>query len=211
MPSENDSQLPFDWLAPRGPRWTTGGDPVRVHDNPWFAVDYYGEAVAPTGSSARYYLHDQKAVATGCLPLHDDGTVVLVGQWRFPFGTYSWEMPEGGSLPPEAPLEGCKRELAEEAGLQAAEWREVVRLQLSNSSSNEIALCYLATGLSPARADTDDHTEDLAIIRVPFREALAAAVQGHIQDAMTVATLLRVHHMAMTGALDPVLAQAVLS
>jgi 8-oxo-dGTP pyrophosphatase MutT (NUDIX family) len=209
MTSENSSQLPSAWLAPQGPPWRAGA-PARLHDNPWFAVDYY-DAVAPTGSPAGYYVHDQKAVATGCLPLHDDGTVVLVGQWRFPFGSYSWEMPEGGTFPPEMPLEGCKRELAEEAGLQAAEWREVVRLQLSNSSSNEIALCYLATGLSPAQVISEDDTEDLAVVRVPFREALAAAAQGHIQDAMTVATLLRVHHMAVTGELDPLFAQAVLS
>jgi len=209
MNSENGSQRPPAWLSPQGPNWTAGA-PKRLHDNPWFAVDYY-DAVAPTGAPARYYVHDQKAVATGCLPLYEDGTVVLVGQWRFPFGEYSWEMPEGGCLPPELPLEGCKRELAEEAGLQAAEWREVLRLQLSNSSSNEIAFCYLATGLSPLRVDSDDHTEDLAIVRVPFREALAAAVQGQIQDAMTVATVLRVHHMAATGELDRPLAQAVLS
>ncbi len=209
MSSENGSQLPFAWLEPRGPKWTAGA-PKRVHDNPWFAVDDF-DAVAPTGSPARYFLHDHKAVATGCLPLYPDGTVVLVGQWRFPFGTYSWEMPEGGALPPEHPLDGCQRELAEETGLQASEWREVVRLQLSNSSSNEFAVCYLATGLSPVRADTEDHTEDLAIVRVPFAEVLAAIAQGHIQDAMTVATALRVHHMAVTGALDPLLAEAVLS
>jgi 8-oxo-dGTP pyrophosphatase MutT (NUDIX family) len=209
MTSENGSQLLFGWLEPHGPNWTAGAG-KRLHDNPWFGVDHY-DAVAPTGAPAHYYVHDQKAVATGCLPLYDDGTVLLVGQWRFPFGAYSWEMPEGGSLPPEIPLEGCKRELAEEAGLHASDWREVIRLQLSNASSNEVAVCYLATGLSPTRAASIDHTEDLAIARVPFREALAAALQGHIQDAMTVATLLRVHHMAVMGELDPSLAQAVLS
>jgi 8-oxo-dGTP pyrophosphatase MutT (NUDIX family) len=208
MASETTSPPPYAWLAPHGPKWTAGV-PERVHDNPWFAVDHYA-AVAPTGSPAHYYVHDQKAVATGCLPLHDDGTVTLVGQWRFPFGAYSWEMPEGGAPPPEDPLDGCRRELAEEAGLQASTWREVLRLQLSNASSNEVAVCYLATGLSTVRADSADPTEDLALARVPFGEALDAAVRGLIQDSLTVATLLRVHHMAVTGALDPLLARAVL-
>ena len=208
MISENGSQLPYPWLAPKGPRWKAGA-PTRLHDNPWFAVDFY-EAIAPTGVHAKYYVHQQKTVAVGCLPLHDDGTVMLVGQWRFPFGTYSWEMPEGGSPPPEVPLEGCKRELAEETRLKAAEWREVLRMQLTNASTDEVAICYLATGLSPTEEHAADDTEDLALVRVPFREALDATVQGHIQDSMTVATLLRVHHMAVTGALDPALAQAVL-
>lgn len=196
------------WLKAHGPRWRHG-EPRRVHDNPWFGVDVY-EAVAPTGAGATYYVHDQKPVAVGALPLHDDGTVTLVGQWRFPFDAYSWEIPEGGAPRDEDPLEGAKRELAEEAGLKAQTWSHVLTMQLSNSTSNESALCYLATGLEPAIGHHLDDTEALAIERVPFREALDAAVSGQIQDAITVAMLLRVHHMAVVGALDPELAKAVL-
>lgn len=198
----------FPWLTAHGPTWTHGA-PRRVHDNPWFGVDVY-DAVAPTGARATYYIHDQKPVAVGALPLHDDGTVTLVGQWRFPFGAYSWEIPEGGAPREEDPLEGAKRELAEEAGLTALKWRQILALQLSNSCSNEYALCYLATGLEPTSGHHADDTEALAIERVPFGEALAAAESGQIQDAITVATLLRVHQMAVVGEIDPALARAVL-
>jgi 8-oxo-dGTP pyrophosphatase MutT (NUDIX family) len=177
-------------------------------DNPWFAVDHY-DAVAPTGTPADYYVQSFKAHATGVLPLHDDGTVTLVGQWRFPFGAYSWEIPEGGAPKSETPLDGAKRELREEAGLEAANWRHVLTLQLSNASSDERAFGYLATGLS-AIARAPDDTEDLALVRVGFRQALLAAADGHIQDSITVAMLLRVHHMAYEGELDPSLATAIL-
>ena len=207
MGSENKSQQP-DWLKPRGARWQAAA-PTRLHDNPWFAVDHY-EAVAPTGAPADYYVHDQKAWATGVVPLHEDGTVTLVGQWRFPFGSYWLEIPEGGAPKNEHPLDGAKRELAEGAHLQAAQWRDILRLQLSNASSNEVAYCYLATGLSPCTDHAADATEDLAVVRVTFAEALEAAASGQIQDAMTVASLLRVHHMAIKGDLDPALAQRVL-
>jgi len=195
------------WLGPRGLAWRAE-PPARLIDNPWFAVDHY-RATAPTGAPADYYVQNFKAHATGALPLHDDGTVTLVGQWRFPFGTYSWEIPEGAAPKVETPLEGAQRELREEAGLAAKDWRLVLTMQLSNASSDERAFCYLATGLS-AIPRMPDETEDLAIVRVPFREALGAAVAGQVQDSITVATLLRVHHMAYKGELAPDLTQAIL-
>ena len=197
----------LDWLKARGEPWTAG-PPKRLLDNPWFAVDHFA-AVAPTGAPADYYVQNFKANAAGVLPLHDDGTVTLVGQWRFPFGTYSWEIPEGGAPKSETPLDGAKRELREEAGLEAATWRHVLTMQLSNASSDERAFCYLATDLA-AIARAPDETEDLAIVRVPYREALAAVAAGDIQDSMTVAMLLRVHHMAYEGEIDPVISQAIL-
>ncbi len=197
----------FDWLAAHGPKWTVESS-RRVHDNPWFAVDDYA-AIAPTGVRARYFMQVYKNIAVGVLPLHADGTITLVGQWRFPFGTYSWELPEGGAPLDEDPVEGAKRELREEAGLAAQTWRELLLMELSNASSNEVAIGYLATGLTEV-AHAREETEALALARTPAREALRAAIDGRIRDSITVAMLLRLHHMAATGELDPDLAAAVL-
>ena len=111
----------------------------------------------------------------------------------------------------EAPLDGAKRELAEETGLVAAEWREVMRAQLSNSITDERMIGYLALGLSegPQRPEPDP-TEAITLIRVPFREALEAAIAGHLQDMLTVAMLLRGYHMASERALPGALARAML-
>lgn len=207
--SENNSQQPPPiWLRPHGNRWGVRSV-ERQLDNPYFAVDAY-DAVAPTGAAANYYVMVKKALAIGVLPLHEDGAVTMVGQWRFPFGTYSWELPEGGVDPNEDPLEGAKRELSEEVGLKADHWRPIVSLHLSNASSNERCIGYLATGLSPDASRAPDETEDLAVARAPFREVLAAVLAGWIEDAITVAMVLRVHHMATTGELHPALAKAVL-
>jgi 8-oxo-dGTP pyrophosphatase MutT (NUDIX family) len=181
---------------------------AELHDNPWFSLTHY-KATAPTGRPANYYLQTYKNLAVGVLALHDDGTVTLVGQWRFPFNAYSWELPEGGAPHGEDPLDGAKRELREEAGLEAADWRHVLTMQLSNSTSDELALCYVATGLSAAVGEPDE-TEAIAVARVPFREALKAAVAGQIQDSITVAMLLRAHHMAVEGELSDALTQAML-
>jgi 8-oxo-dGTP pyrophosphatase MutT (NUDIX family) len=196
-----------EWLKPHGKGWTVLSERP-LHDNPWFALDHF-EAVAPTGRPADYYLQTYKNLAVGMLPLHEDGTVTLVGQWRFPFSAYSWEIPEGGAPKAEPPLDGAKRELREEAALEAADWRHILTMQLSNSTSDELCLGYLATGLTPA-AQEPDETEALTLARVPFREALNAAVSGRIQDAITVAMLLRVHHMAVEGELPDGLCRSVL-
>lgn len=194
------------WMRPHGKPWTRG-ETRNVYDNPWIAIDEI-KAEAPTGRPALYGLVRFKNLAIAVLPLHDDGTVTLVGQNRFPFADYSWELPEGGAPLGEDPLEGGKRELREETGLLAAEWRQILRLQLSNSVTDEFGLGYLATGLSQAEVEPDP-TEDLAVIRVPFAEVLAAVAAGHIQDALTVAMVLRAHHMATTGELPEQLARLV--
>ena len=195
------------WLRSHGTGWRSG-PPRRVHDNPYFAVDQY-EAVAPTGAPATYWVHHQKNLAVGVIPLHPDGTLSMVGQWRFPFGSYSWELPEGGVPAGEAALSGAQRELREETGLVAGRWQSLMTLHLSNSSSDERCEVFLATDFTEVPVDPDP-TEMLACARVSFGEALQACVRGDIEDAITVASLLRLHHMAITGALVPDLARAVL-
>jgi 8-oxo-dGTP pyrophosphatase MutT (NUDIX family) len=111
----------------------------------------------------------------------------------------------------EDPLEGAKRELAEETGLVADEWRQVLKVQLSNSVTDERAVGFVALGLR--EADTGhqrDDSEDLQLARVPFRELLAACLAGHIEDALTVAMTLRAYHMAREGELPDDLARAML-
>jgi 8-oxo-dGTP pyrophosphatase MutT (NUDIX family) len=120
-------------------------------------------------------------------------------------------LPEGGSPLAEDPLEGAKRELAEETGLAAAVWREVMRGQLSNSVTDERMIGYLALGLSEATvAHAADETEAIAMVRVPFGEALDAAMAGYLPDMLTVAMLLRGYHMAREGSLPGALARAML-
>ncbi|MDP1875899.1 NUDIX hydrolase [Phenylobacterium sp.] len=201
------SQKPI-WRQSHGRPWGAG-PPRRVFDNAWIALEEY-DAVAPTGAKARYGVVRFKNLALAILPLHEDGTVTLVGQNRFPHADYSWEIPEGGGPVNGDPLEHARRELREEVGLEAAEWREVLRAQLSNSVTDERAVGFLALGLSPVDQAPDD-TEDLAVARVPFSEALETALAGHMPDMLTLAMLLRAYHMAKEGALPSALARRLLS
>ena len=190
------------------PAWISHDERV-AFENPWLKVTVHA-ATAPTGRPATYGVVRFANHAVGVVPLHADGTVTLVGQRRFPLGDYSWELPEGGAPKSEDPLEGARRELREETGLQAGRWAEILRMQLSNSVTDELAFVYLATDLSGAGETDFDETERLEVVRVPFRDLLDEVLAGRVQDSLTVAGALRVHHMAVTGALDPELARAVL-
>jgi 8-oxo-dGTP pyrophosphatase MutT (NUDIX family) len=196
------------WLKAHGTPWSVTSETI-VYDNPWITLTEY-QTIAPTGRPALYGKVAFKNRAIGIVPLHADGTVTLVGQNRFTHANYSWEIPEGGAPLDEDPLEGAKRELAEEVGLRAADWRLILKMELSNSITDEFCHGYLALDLTPT-ATAPDETEDLAMVRVPFAEALDAAVSGHMPDSLTVALLLRVHHMAVRGELPADLARLVLA
>jgi 8-oxo-dGTP pyrophosphatase MutT (NUDIX family) len=191
----------------RGP--LTIHDARTVFDNPWIRLTGF-DVSAPSGRRFDYTTVEFKRIATGVVPLHDDGTVMLVGQHRFPLDEYSWELPEGGAEPGEPPLEAIKRELAEEGLLAAAEWRQILKMHLSNSVTDEVAFLFLATGLSPASGERDDTEEDLVVRRMPFGEALAMCEDGRITDSLTVAGLLRVFRMAGKGELPSGLNELVL-
>lgn len=174
-------------------------DARTIYDNPWITLTDHDVSVA-SGRRFSYTVVGFRRRAAGVVPLHEDGTVTLVGQHRFPLDAYSWELPEGGVEADETPLQAMQRELAEEASLAGAEWRQILRLHLSNSVTDEEAFVFLALGLTPALAEPDD-TEELAVRRLPFAEALAMVADGRITDSISVAGLLRVHHMAVTGEL----------
>lgn len=194
--------------------WDEGGNPwivkgvAHAFENDWFRIDEH-DVVRPDGAKGYYGVIRVRRLAVGVLPIEADGHVHLVGQWRFPLGRYSWEMPEGGGEPGEDALSCAERELAEETGLRARDWRQVLEMDLSNSLTDERAVMFIATGLSPGEAEPDE-TEVLKHRTAHFLDVLTRVTDGHIRDAMTVATMLRAHHMAVTGQLPAPLAAAML-
>ncbi len=169
--------------------WTTVSS-RSVYANDWIRVRE-DQVIRPDGESGIYGVVSPVRVATGVVALDDSGNVTLVGQYRYPLGCYSWELPEGGAEPGEAPLEGAKRELREEAGLVAKSWRQLgAKVFLSNCFSDEVGYLFVATDLESV-ALAPDGTEQLQIRSVPLAEALKEVDSGAITDAMSVIALLR--------------------
>ena len=97
----------------------------------------------------------------------------------------------GVVCPDEAPLLGAQRELREETGLTARSWRELARIDLSNSVTDERAILFVADDLQPGEADPDP-TEALEVRWVPFDEALAMTLDGRITDCLSVIAIQRI-------------------
>jgi 8-oxo-dGTP pyrophosphatase MutT (NUDIX family) len=152
----------------------------------------------PDGAPGIYGVVHFANLAAGVLVLDQDDRVLLVGQHRYPIDIYSWEIPEGGVPAGETALDGVRRELREETGVEASDWRELARVHLSNSVTDELAILFLATGLTHGIA-TPDGTEDLAIRWLPFEDVLAMTLDGEISDAMTVVAVERLALLRLRG------------
>jgi 8-oxo-dGDP phosphatase len=169
-----------------------------AYDNPWITV-WHDEVERPDGSPGIYGVVHFANLAAGVVALDADDRIVLVGQHRYTLDAYSWEIPEGGVPAGETALDGARRELREETGVEAATWNELARVDLSNSISDEQAVLFLATGLSHGPAEPDP-TEALEIRWLPFDEALAMTLDGRITDVMSVTAIQRVALARLAGA-----------
>jgi 8-oxo-dGTP pyrophosphatase MutT (NUDIX family) len=161
-----------------------------AYENPWIQV-HHDEVTRPDGQPGIYGVVHFRTRAVGVVAVDDEDRVVLVGQYRYSLDHYSWEIPEGGVPYDEDPLDGARRELREETGITATTWREIGRLDLSNSITDETGVLYLATGLTHGDA-APEGTEDLDLRRVPFDEVMAMIDRGEIRDAMSQLALERV-------------------
>lgn len=170
--------------------WTTHRTDV-AFETPWLRIHANQVTHKVAGDSIYGTVHF-KSRALGILPLGEDGTTWLVGQYRYPLKRWSWEMPEGGGALDGDALEGAKRELEEEAGLRAARWDHWFDIDLSNSVTDETGVIFLARDLTPvdeAIRRKADATELLELRQVPLREACRMVRRGEIRDVMTVAAL----------------------
>lgn len=160
-----------------------------AYENAWLTV-WHDEVLRPDGAPGIYGVVHFANQAAGVLVLDDVDRVLLVGQHRYTLDAYSWEIPEGGVPAAETPLAGAMRELLEETGVVASDWRELARVHLSNSVSDEVAFLFIATGLTHGSADPEG-SEALAVRWLPFEEVLAMTLAGDITDAMTVIAIER--------------------
>ena len=178
-----------------------------AYENQWIRVDHH-EVLSPSGGPGVYGTVHFKSVALGVVPIDAKGNVILVGQYRFPLGAYSWEIPEGGGSLEIPALESAQRELLEECGLVAKCWMEILGMDLSNSVTDERGTAFLAWDLSEAPAQPDE-TEQLQIVRIPFWNAIARVKRGEIRDSISVAALLRVALMALQDELPKQIAETI--
>ncbi|MCI0650769.1 MAG: NUDIX hydrolase [Planctomycetes bacterium] len=167
----------------------TGAAWQRLSKNEVFRCRYYALShdryLRPDGEAADYYYIDV-AGATMVVPRLDDGRFVMVRQHRYLFRAPCLEFPAGGLASGVDPLENAKKELREEAGLGAGEWRRIGAFAPYNGVSNETCHLYLATALTEVGAEPEP-TEQMEIVRVTPEELRAEIASGRLWDGMTAA------------------------
>ncbi len=178
--------------------WKIKGE-KSVYENPWISVTEY-DVLNPAGNKGIYGKVHFKNIAVGIVVLDEKMNIYLVGQYRFPLNEYSWEIPEGGSLVGNDPLENAKRELLEETGLLARNWQQLLKMHLSNSVSDELAIVYLATDLVQEEAKPEE-TEQLVVKKIPFNEAYNMVEAGTITDSISVAAIIKIKLLLAEGKL----------
>lgn len=158
-------------------------DSALAYDGGFLKVQHDTVRLPDGKTTSREYIRHPGAVVV--LPLFDDGTVLLERQFRYPLNQVFIEFPAGKIDPDEDPLDCAMRELQEETGYTASDWKFVCTIHNAIAYSDEHLDIYLARGLVAGSSKPDDG-EFLETFRAPVKEMLDWIRTGKITDVKTV-------------------------
>ena len=138
--------------------------------------------------------------ASAVVPLFEDGSVLLIEQFRYPPRQTFLEVPAGKiDQPDEDPAEVAARELEEETGWRAGAFAKLSSLYPCIGYSNEIIHFFLARDLTKGTQDLSEG-EHVEVVRMPFREAVKRAQRGEIKDMKSAMALTLAQQFLHAGA-----------
>ena len=130
--------------------------------------------------------------AAAVVPLRDDGTVILIRQFRHAAGGFIYEIPAGKLHPGEDPVVCAARELEEEIGQRAGKFELLSSIFTAPGFTDEVIHIFKATGLTTGHQHLD-RDEVLEVIELPLLEALKMIDDGTIRDAKSIVGLQAVY------------------
>ncbi|MGI6879661.1 NUDIX domain-containing protein [Microbacterium sp. gxy059] len=149
----------------------------------------------------RHYVDHTGAVAI--VAMDDDGRILLIQQYRHPIRSRDWEIPAGLlDVEGEDPRDAARRELAEEADLEAEHWADLGTFALTPGGSTETIRIFLATGLSatPEAFAREGEEADIRLAWVPLDEAVHAVTEGRVHNAAMVLGIMLAAERRRAGA-----------
>lgn len=147
--------------------------------------------VEPNGITARRDVvrHSGSVVVLAVDESAVEPCVLLERQYRYAAQDYLWELPAGRINPGESALAGAKRELLEETGYRAREWKRALFFYASPFFLDETMTIYLARGLTAGEAQPEED-ESIACRLVPLTRVMEMVLSGAIKDGKTIAGVL---------------------
>jgi ADP-ribose pyrophosphatase len=147
--------------------------------------------VLPNGRRTTFHIVEHPG-AVAIVPVHANGDVVLLKQFRPSIGMEIYEIPAGTIERGEGPLATAKREIVEETGFKAKRWDKIADFYTAPGFCDERMHVYIARDLTPAKADGDDD-EILRPVRMTIDTALKLIRTRRIRDAKSIAGLMLYH------------------
>ncbi len=134
--------------------------------------------------------HVAKRRPTVCvLPLTKNNEVYLVSQYRYMLKKNSLELMAGFIDAGEDPLTAAKRELDEETGIKAKNWKELMTVDMSASVFNAVSYLFLAQDLEQGIAHPEEE-EDITVVKMPLEEAVEKVITGQMTTTMSIIGIL---------------------
>lgn len=145
------------------------------------------KVIRPDGSSGKYYFVDRKPTVV-IIPLDKD-KIWLVEQFRYPIKLRIWELPMGTTESNSSGLKHAKKELKEETGFKARNWKKLGYFAWASGMSNQLAYIYLATGLTPGKTEREPEEMDMKMKAFSLKQIDNMIGKSQIIDDGTISAI----------------------
>ncbi len=165
--------------------------------NEFFRV-FEDQVIKPNGENGTYATVKLKSGVT-ILALDEENNVYLTKQFRYATGKDSIEAIAGGVDGDEEPLAAAKREIKEEAGIEAALWDALGTVDMDTSIINSPANLFLARNLTFTETEQEG-SENIKTVKVKLHEALRMVMNGEITHSFSCVAILKADNFLQTEA-----------
>lgn len=160
---------------------------------------YEVELELPNGSK-RIHHTAARPPTVSVLPVTDTGLVYLISQYRYLLESVSLEVMAGFVDKNETPLQAAKRELKEETGISASDWKKLAVIEMAGSVFRAQAYLFVAKEIKEGKATPEDD-EQIDVVKIPLDTAVEKVLAGEINHSASVIAILMANELRKRGKL----------